>query len=325
MKNRMAVMCLTVGGLLALAAGCGKPESAAPSAKEADQPTRSVKAEPTQTAEKLVTQATNAVASAPDAAVKAADTAVTPVKEAAPKVVAPTNLATDQTQGVVGPATATLAGLSQDQMVQGLTDALAKGLQQAIARLGHDGGFLTNLNVKIPMPEKLQKVENALRAMKQDKLVDYFVTTMNHAAEQAVPEAGGVFADALTQMTIQDAKSILSGPNDAATQYFQKTTQTNLYAKFYPIVQKATAQTGVTAAYKNLMGKASLGQGLGSLGSALGGSLLGKDSMDIDAYVTNKALDGLFKMVAAEEQQIRQNPVARTTATLQQVFGALKK
>src|SRR5258708_20070284 len=146
-----------------------------------------------------------------------------------------------------------LAGLSQDQMVQGLKGALAKGLQQAIARLGHDGGFLTNLNVKIPMPEKLQKVETALRAMKQDKLVDDFVTTMNHAAEQAVPEAGSVFADALKQMTIEDAKSILSGPNDAATQYFQKTTQTNLYARFYPIVQKPTHKTPVTPPYNTLL------------------------------------------------------------------------
>jgi len=226
---------------------------------------------------------------------------------------------------VVAQAQTTLAGLSQDQMVQGLKDALAKGLQQAISGLGHDGGFLTNLNVKIPMPEKLQTVEKALRTMKQDKLADDFVTTMNHAAEQAVPEAGSVFAEALKQMTIEEAKSILSGPNDAATQYFQKTTQTNLYTKFYPIVQKATAQTGVTAAYKNLMEKANVGQGLGSIGSALGGSLVGKDSMDIDAYVTNKAMDGLFKMVAEEEQQMRQNPVARTTDMLQTVFGALKK
>ena len=218
----------------------------------------------------------------------------------------------------------TLAGLSQDPVVQGLKDALAKGLQAAIAGLGHDGGFLTNLNVKIPMPEKLQKVENALRAIKQEKLADDFVITMNHAAEQAVPQAASVFADALKQMTIEDAKSILSGPNDAATQYFQKTTQTNLYASFYPIVQKATAQTGVTAAYKNLMEKANVGQGLGSFGSALGGSLLGQDSMDIDSYVTNTAMDGLFKMVAKEEQQIRQNPVARTTDLLQKVFGALK-
>jgi hypothetical protein len=247
------------------------------------------------------------------------------VKEAAPPVVAAANPAADKPQGLVGQAQATLAGLSQDQIVQGLEDALAKGLQEAIAKLGHDGGFLTNLNVKIPMPEKLQTVEKALRAMNQDKLADDFVTTMNHAAEQAVPEAGSVFADALKQMSIEDAKSILSGPDDAATQYFQKTTQTNLYAKFYPIVQKATAHTGVTAAYKNLMEKANVGQGLGSFGSALGGSLLGKDSLDVDAYVTNKALDGLFKMVAEEEEQIRQNPAARTTDMLQKVFGALKK
>jgi hypothetical protein len=324
MKNKIT-MCLAVGGLLALAAGCGKTESTAPPTKLTEKTTSAPKAEPTPSAEKSVVQTTNAVAATPDAAKSALETTVTPVKEAAPQVATATNAAPDKPQGVVSQAQTTLAGLSQDQMVQGLKDALAKGLQQAIAGLGHDGGFLTNLNVKISMPEKLQKVENALRTMKQDKLADDFVATMNHAAEQAVPEAGSVFADALKQMTIEDAKSILSGPNDAATQYFQKTTQTNLYAKFYPIVQKATAQTGVTAAYKNLMEKANVGQSLGSFGSALGGSVLGKDSVDVDAYVTNKAMDGLFKMVAAEEQQIRQNPVARTTATLQQVFGALKK
>jgi len=325
MKNRIALICLTVGGLFALAAGCGKTENAAPSTKEADQPTSAAKAEPTKTAEKLAAQTTNAVTAATDTVKTTLDTAVTPVKEPAPKAPDAPNSAVDKTQGLAGQAKTTLAGLSQDQMVQGLEDALAKGLQQAIARLGHDGGFLTNVNVKIPMPEKMQKVENALRAMKQDKLADDFVATMNHAAEQAVPEAGSVFSDALKQMTIEDAKSILNGPNDAATQYFQKTTQTNLYAKFYPIVQKATEKTGVTAAYKNLMEKANVGQGLGNIGTALGGSLLGKDSLDIDAYVTNKAMDGLFKMVAEEEQQIRQNPVARTTDMLQKVFGALKK
>ena len=321
MKNQIIIMCLAVGGLLALVVGCGKTQDAAPSTQAADKTTVAVKAEPTQTAEKLMAQTTNPVATTTDAAKTTLDTAAkaadTSVNVAAPKVVEAANPAADKTQG--------LAGLSQNQMVQGLQDALAKGLQQAIARLGHDGGFLTNVNVKIPMPEQMQKVEKALRAMKQDKLADDFVTTMNHAAEQAVPEAGGVFADALKQMTIEDAKSILSGPNDAATQYFQKTTQTNLFAKFYPIVQKATAQTGVTAAYKNIMEKATVGQGLGSLGSVLGGSLLGKDALNIDAYVTSKAMDGLFKMVAEEEQQIRQNPVARTTDMLQKVFGALKK
>lgn len=315
------IMWLTMGGLLAFAAGCGKTENPAAPTTQAEKMAGKPGGQPTN----AVAASTDMAKTTVDTGAKAADTVVPPVTEAATSAAGTSNAAPDKPQGAVRQAQTTLAGISQDQMVQGLKDALAKGLQQAIAGLGHDGGFLTNLNVKIPMPEKLQTVEKAVRAMKQDKLADDFVTTMNHAAEQAVPEAGSVFADTLKQMTIEDAKSILSGPNDAATQYFQKTTQTNLYAKFYPIVQKATAQTGVTATYKNLMDKANVGQGLGSFGSALGGSLLGKDSMDVDAYVTNKALDGLFKMVAAEEQQIRQNPVARTTATLQQVFGALMK
>ena len=217
-----------------------------------------------------------------------------------------------------------LAGLSQDQMVTGLKEALAKGLQQAVGRLGHDGGFLTNLNVKIPLPDKLKKVETTLRSMKQDKLADDFVTTMNRAAEQAVPEAASVFAQAVKQMTIEDAKSILTGPNDAATQYFKKTTSTNLYPRFYPIVQKATEKTGATAAYKNVMAEAGKTKSLGSFGSVLGG-LLEKESLDLDGYVTTKAMDGLFMMVAEEEKQIRQNPVARTTDILQKVFGALGK
>jgi hypothetical protein len=329
MKKWNIVGCLAAGGLLALVAGCSKTENPITSTKEVDKPTSTAKAEPTPTPEKQVPQTTNAVVATtdtakatPDTAVKPTAAPVTPAMEAPPKEVDAANLAADKPP-VQAPTT--LASLSQDQMVQGLKDALAKGLQQAIARLGHDGGFLTNAGIKIPMPEKLQKVETALRAMKQEKLADEFVTTMNHAAEQAVPEAGSVFADALKQMTIEDAKSILSGPNDAATQYFQKTTLTNLYAKFYPIVQKATEKAGVTAAYKNLMEKANVGKGLGSFGSALGSTLLGKDSVDIDAYVTNQAMDGLFKMVAEDERQIRQNPAARTTAMLQSVFGALKK
>ncbi|MDB6111800.1 MAG: uncharacterized protein JWR69_3550 [Pedosphaera sp.] len=216
-----------------------------------------------------------------------------------------------------------LAGLSQDQMVQALKEALGKGLQHAVGQLGHDGGFLTNLDVKIPMPEKLHKVEKTLRALKQDKMADDFVDTMNRAAEQVVPATGSVFAEALQQMKIEDARSILAGTNDSATRYFQKTTQTNLYAKFYPVVKKATEQTGVTAAYKQLMEKASVTKTFGALGGAFAGSMLNQDAMDIDGYVTAKAMDGLFKMVAAEEKQIRQNPVARTTDLLQKAFGSL--
>jgi len=216
-----------------------------------------------------------------------------------------------------------LAGLSQDQMIQGLKEALGKGVQTAVASLGRNDGFLTNLNVKIPMPGKLKSVEKALRTVKQEKLADEFVDTMNHAAEQAVPEAASVFSDSIKQMTITDAKAILTGTNNAATEYFRRTTQTNLYAKFLPIVTAATGKTGVTAAYKNMMSKAAVSTQVSSLLGSTG--LVKPGDMDIDAYVTQKAMDGLFTMVAAEEKKIRENPVARTTAVLKQVFGAAAK
>lgn len=218
-----------------------------------------------------------------------------------------------------------LAALTDTQVVGGLKDALGNGLQHAIASLGHDGGFLTNVNVKIPLPEKLQSAEKALRAMGQNKLADDFVTTMNHAAEQAVPQAASVFGDAVKSMSIADAKAVLTGPQDSATQFFRRNTSTNLYAKFYPIVQKATAAAGVTSAYKNMMAKVSGGGSFGSSLSGLAGNYLGSDALDVDAYVTNKTLDGLFKMVADEEKNIRANPVARTTDLMKTVFGAVGK
>jgi Protein of unknown function (DUF4197) len=224
-------------------------------------------------------------------------------------------------------ASTALAALSDTQVAGALKDALGNGLQNAVARLGHDGGFLTNLDVKIPLPEKLSAVEKTLRALKQDKLADDFVATMNRAAEQAVPQAASVFADAVKQMSFDDAKNILTGPDDAATQFFRRATQTNLYARFLPIVQSATAKTGVTAAYKNMMAKVA-GSSSGSLMGSLGGltkNYLGEDALDVDAYVTNKTLDGLFKLVAGEEKRIRQDPVARTTDLLQKVFGAAGK
>jgi hypothetical protein len=232
---------------------------------------------------------------------------------------------TSTTQGAV-------AALSQDQVVQGLKEALGKGVQNAIARLGHDGGFLTNASVKILIPDKLKSVEKAMRSAKQDKLADDFIATMNHAAEQTIPEAASVFGDAVTGMSIDDAKSILAGSTNAATQYFQKKTGDALKAKFAPIVKGATDKAGVTSAYKKFMSKAGDYAGnLGSVSSSLGsfGSYANKltknEALDVDAYVTGKALDGLFKMIANEEALIRANPAARTTAVLQQVFGAVAK
>ena len=221
-----------------------------------------------------------------------------------------------------GPASPALAGLSQDQMTSGLKEALGKGVQQAVAALGQPDGFLKDQHVKIPMPESLQKVEKTLRALRQDKLADEFVTTMNRAAEQAVPEAAAVLGDSVKQMSIADAQSILMGTNNAATQYFRRTSETNLQARFLPIVKAATAKAGVTGAYKRMTDKA--GGGFGGLGG-LGGNALGKEMPDLDSYVNRKALDGLFLKIAEQERQIRENPVARTTDLLQKVFGAASK
>ena len=225
--------------------------------------------------------------------------------------------------GTNAPATGALAALSQDQMVGGLKEALGNGVQQAIASLGKDGGFLNDLNVKIPLPESMKKVEKTLRTLRQEKLADEFITTMNRAAEKAVPEAAAVLGNSVKQMTLTNAKAILTGTNNAATAYFRRTSETNLHERFLPIVKKATESTGVTAAYKQMMDKVGKGSAVGNLLG--GGSLLGKDATDIDAYVTHKALDGLFLKIAEEEKRIRENPVARSSDLLKKVFGALQK
>jgi hypothetical protein len=226
--------------------------------------------------------------------------------------------ATNQTAS----AMASLSGLTEDQIVGGLKEALGKGVQQAVAKLGQSGGFLQDLNVKIPMPSNLQKVEKALRKLRQDELADEFVSTMNRAAEQAVPEAAAVLGDAVKQMSIADAKSILTGTNNAATEYFRRTSETNLHARLLPIVKAATEKAGVTAAYKKMTDKA--GGALGGLGG-FGGSLLGFEAPNLDDYVTSKALDGLFLKISEQEKLIRDNPVARTTDLLKKVFGAATK
>lgn len=204
--------------------------------------------------------------------------------------------------------------ISDDEVIRGLKEALGKGAQQAVSRLGKDGGFLNDLNVKIPMPDDLKKVEKVLRTFKQDKYADEFVTTMNRAAERAVPEAAVLLNEAIQKMSLEDARAILKGPDDAATQYFRKVSEAKLKDRFLPLVQQATNQAGVTSSYKALMQKA---------GPAAG--LLGKQATDVDGYVTSKAMDGLFKMIAAEEKLIRQDPLARSTDLLKKVFGAFKK
>lgn len=244
--------------------------------------------------------AANTTSNAPSATTKVPD----PVANSAPA--SPTS-----------PASAkpvTLSDLSADQVSGGLKEALDKGLQAAVGQLGKPGGFLSDPKVKIPMPEKLQSVEKTLRAVGQGEMADQFVATINQAAEQAVPAAATVFAESLKSMTVADAKKLLTGPNDAATQYFRTATEAELTQKFLPIVKQATANSGTTAQYKQIMDKAKATN-----------PLFSAPSLDIDAYVTAKAMDGLFKIVAEQEKQIRENPVARTSGLLQSVFGAVTK
>jgi hypothetical protein len=218
--------------------------------------------------------------------------------------------------------TAALNNFSEDQVAQALKEALAKGVQTAITNLGKPGGFLSNANVRIPMPEKLQLVEKTLRSMKQDKYADEFVATMNHAAEAAVPEALPIFTDALKSMTVEDAKKLVTGGNDSATQFFKTKGEKQIQEKMMPIIKDATAKTGVTSAYKKLLDQATANN---SVGSFLGKLNVNTAALDVDSYVTQKASDGLFKMIADEEKRIRENPAARTTELLKDVFGAVKK
>lgn len=204
--------------------------------------------------------------------------------------------------------------VSDNEISSGLKEALGKGIKVAVNSLGKENGYLGNPRVKIPLPSKLKTLEKGLRVAGQGKSVDEFLASMNHAAEKAVPVAIDVFVDAIKQMTFDDARKILfSGENDSATNYFRETSQETLRAKFRPIVEDFTEKTGVTQKYKAMIGK-----------GGFAAQLLGKDATDLDGYVTQKALDGLFLLVADEEKKIRKNPVGRTTDLLRRVFGGVK-
>lgn len=206
------------------------------------------------------------------------------------------------------------AKISDTEIAGGLKEALSKGVKFAVNSLGQENGFLDNARVKIPLPKSLQKLEKGLRVAGQGKAVDEFVGSMNHAAEKAVPVAIDVFVDAIKQMSFDDARKVLfSGEEDSATQFFRRTSEETLRGKFRPIVEEFTEKTGVTNNYKAMIGKA-----------GFAAQLLGKDATDLDGYVTQKALDGLFLLVADEEKKIRENPLGRTTNLLKKVFGILK-
>lgn len=201
--------------------------------------------------------------------------------------------------------------LSNSDMVDGLKAALIQGSRTAIDTLGKEDGFLGNPQVRIPLPEKLQTLETGLRALGQGAVADNFITSMNQAAEKAVPQATDLFVNAISNMSLEDAQAVLKGPDDAATQYLREHSGSQLYELMKPMVKDATDKVGVTSAYKNMFSKA------GFLGKTIDA-----DAVDLDNYVTEQAMNGLFELIAEEEQRIRENPLARTTDLLKKVFSA---
>ncbi|PZQ12573.1 MAG: DUF4197 domain-containing protein [Rhodanobacter denitrificans] len=198
------------------------------------------------------------------------------------------------------------------QAAAGVKETLSRSVEAAIAQLGKPDGFLADKAVRIAVPKSLEPVAKTARKLGQGKYVDQLETAMNRAAEQAVPAAADIFGEAIRAMSVQDAIGIVGGSKDAATAYFRRTSGEALRAKMLPLVEQATDSAGVTKAYKQLTDK-----GGGKL-AALGAS---KESLDIDRYVTDKALDGLFHTIAEQEAQIRENPVATGSALLKSLFG----
>ena len=213
---------------------------------------------------------------------------------------------------IAAPAAASLEQISNQDAIAGLKAALEKGSGVAVSALGRTDGFFGNGAVKIPLPDSLKRYERLMRGVGLGKHADELILTMNRAAEAAVPEARALLVDAVKRMTVQDAKGILTGGDTAGTEYFKRTTSDPLRARFLPIVKRATARVGLAQKYNEYAEK----------GARFG--LVRKEQANLDDYVTQKALDGLFFMVAEEEKKIRKDPVRAGSEIVRKVFGALK-
>lgn len=203
------------------------------------------------------------------------------------------------------------ATLSQTDALAGLKAALRQGAEHAVDSLGRTDGFLGDPEVRIPMPERLTLVEKALRRTGQDDLADTFVESMNRAAEQAVPAAAEVFTAAIAEMSVDDAVALIDGGPSAGTDYLRRVSSDDLVRRFEPVVARAMDRVGVTRAYQALLGER------GRVGRFLGDST----NLDLTDYVADQAVEGVFHTMAAEEQRIRENPMARGSALLRRVFG----
>jgi hypothetical protein len=207
---------------------------------------------------------------------------------------------------------AVAAGITESDAALGVRAALERGATSAVALLGRNGGFLDNPKVRIPLPGFLNEAAKVAKFTGQQKRVDELVTAMNRAAEAAVPQAKSLLINAVRSMSVEDGRQILTGGDNAVTQFFAGKTRAPLSITFLPIVTRATEKVALAEKYNALAGKAS---GLG---------LVRKEDANLQQYVTGKALDGLYLMIGEEERKIRQDPVGTGSAILKKVFGSLK-
>ena len=204
------------------------------------------------------------------------------------------------------------AGITEGDAASGIRAALERGASIAVDLLGRSGGFLDNEKVRIPLPGFLNDAGKLLKMTGQQKRVDELVTAMNRAAEAAVPQAKTLLVNAVKSMSVDDGRRILTGGDQAATQFFATKTRDPLSVKFLPIVTKATEKVSLADKYNAVAGRAA---GIG---------LVSKKDSNIQQYVTGKALDGLYLVIGEQERKIRQDPVGTGSALLQKVFGSLK-
>lgn len=200
--------------------------------------------------------------------------------------------------------------LNNSTLIAGLKEALDIGAQQAISQVGQSGGYLNNDLIRIPMPPQFQQVSGLMKKIGLSSQVEQFEQSLNRAAEQAAPQAMDIMATAIRNMSIDDATAIFNGPDDAATTYFKTQTSDQLTQLFKPTIDASLQQTGSTRYYNQISDQVAAVPIVGE-----------HINVDLADYVTQQALDGLFAMIALEEQKIRANPAARTTELLKQVFG----
>ena len=220
---------------------------------------------------------------------------------------------TSNTEASAASNSGSVSNLSNTEASGGLKEALTQGVSKAVASLGAADGFFGNSAVKIPLPDSLKKIQKGMKFMGMGKQSDELVLKMNRAAEAAVPEAKTLLVDSIKKMSLADAKAILTGPQDAATQYFKKTTSAQMGEKFLPIVTKATANVQLADSYNKYA----------EMGSKFG--VVKKEDANINQYVTKKALDGVYFMVAQEEAAIRKDPLGQASSLLKKVFGSINK